>query len=78
MARLGAESANAQKSKQMSRVGDEGTAHAKGGREGMPFNAMLRLFLPSTRSSRFLFLEDIVLVGQFLALRYRLTKCYTW
>jgi len=31
----------------MSRAGDGGTAHAKGGREGMPLNAMMRPFMPS-------------------------------
>lgn len=29
------------------RAGDGGTAHAKGGREGMPLNAMVRPFMPS-------------------------------
>lgn len=54
MARLGAESANAQKSKQMSRVGDEGTAHGKGEGRGcllMPcfgFSCLLRALLASS------------------------------
>ena len=43
-------SGNAQKTKQMSRAGDGGTAHAKGGGEGMPLNAMLRPSLLSARA----------------------------
>lgn len=40
-------SANAQKTKQMSRAGDGGTAHATEGREGMPLIAILPPFSPS-------------------------------
>ncbi len=42
-------SANAQKTKQMSRAGDGGTAHATEGREVMPLIAILRPFSPSPR-----------------------------
>jgi len=43
-------SANAQKTKQISRAGDGGTAHATGVMEGMPLNAMLQPFLLSRRA----------------------------
>lgn len=42
-------SENAQKTKQMSRAGDGGTAHATEGREVMPLIAILRPFSPSPR-----------------------------
>lgn len=49
-ARSGSGSRNAQKTKQMSRAGDGGTAHAAEGRERMPLIAVLRPFPPSSRA----------------------------
>lgn len=50
VARFASGSANAQKTKEMSRAGDGGTAHATGVREGVPLNAILRPFPPSSRA----------------------------